>query len=582
MENLTVGRYLSKRLVECGVRKFFTVPGDFTLPLLDQMISEPELDMVGCCNELNAGYSADGYCRETGGVGCIVATYMVGSISALNAVAGAYSQYLPLLVIVGGPNSKDAGCGRIIHHTIGLPNMTQSSQCYEPVVEKVFVVRHLQEAQKFIDEAVRLCATKKKPVYLEISCDLISQKIKFPVYLSSDYFLPKFLSDSRSLKCAIEIIIKMIQSAPKVVLIAGSKLEPAESQEAFLLLAQALGCGVAVMPDAKGLFPEHHELYMGCYWGGVSTRHVQGQVDSADLVIIAGGVLNDYTTVGWSSLLNPQKTVSLDIDYSDVCGQHFHSVHLMDLLSGLYCLVPKKPDSLHSFRRYVPETTESASDVTTAKGQHPEAPLNLRFLLHQLQNVVDRNVSAVVVETGDAWFMGQKLRLPVGVRYHVQMQYGSCGWALGASLGVGVAQKLLYESEEEDTGESLTQKRILALIGDGSFQFTAQELSTLIRQNVNVTIILLNNASYTIEVQIHDGPYNKIANWKYAELVNVLRDGNLHAVGVRVTTNAELLSALERESTHTGVMLIECCLAKDDCTSSLLEWGSRVAEANMR
>ena len=77
---------------------------------------------------------------------------MVGSISALNAVAGAYSQYLPLLVIVGGPNSKDAGCGRIIHHTIGLPNMTQSSQCYEPVVEKVFVVRHLQEAQNFIDE----------------------------------------------------------------------------------------------------------------------------------------------------------------------------------------------------------------------------------------------------------------------------------------------------------------------------------------------------------------------------------------------------------------------------------------------
>jgi TPP-dependent 2-oxoacid decarboxylase len=70
--SVTVGKYLAARLVAGGVSHFFTVPGDFTLALLDELQSEPELNMVGCCNELNASYAADGYCRETGGIGCVV------------------------------------------------------------------------------------------------------------------------------------------------------------------------------------------------------------------------------------------------------------------------------------------------------------------------------------------------------------------------------------------------------------------------------------------------------------------------------------------------------------------------------
>lgn len=128
----TLGRHLARRLVQVGVTDVFSVPGDFNLTLLDHLIAEPELKVVGCCNELNAGYAADGYARSRG-VGACVVTFTVGGLSVINAIAGAYSENLPLICIVGGPNSNDFGTNRILHHTIGLPDFSQELRCFQTV-----------------------------------------------------------------------------------------------------------------------------------------------------------------------------------------------------------------------------------------------------------------------------------------------------------------------------------------------------------------------------------------------------------------------------------------------------------------
>ncbi len=116
---VTLGTYLAQRFDQIGVRSFFTVPGDFILTLLDELLKSPSLRMVNCCNELNAGYAADGYCRSSGQLGVAVVTYCVGGFSILNAVAGAYSEDLPLLIISGGPNTNDGQERHLVHHTIG-------------------------------------------------------------------------------------------------------------------------------------------------------------------------------------------------------------------------------------------------------------------------------------------------------------------------------------------------------------------------------------------------------------------------------------------------------------------------------
>jgi pyruvate decarboxylase len=128
----TLGRHLAHRLVQIGVNDVFSVPGDFNLTLLDHLIAEPGLTNIGCCNELNAGYAADGYARQRG-VGACVVTFTVGGLSIINAIAGAYSENLPVICIVGGPNTNDYGTNRILHHTIGLPDFSQELRCFQTV-----------------------------------------------------------------------------------------------------------------------------------------------------------------------------------------------------------------------------------------------------------------------------------------------------------------------------------------------------------------------------------------------------------------------------------------------------------------
>jgi len=130
----TLGRHLARRLAEVGARDVFTVPGDFNLTLLDELEAEEGVRLVGCCNELNAAYAADGYARARGGgVGACAVTFTVGGLSAINGVAGAFSENLPVVCIVGGPNSNDYGSNRILHHTIGLPDFTQELRCFQTV-----------------------------------------------------------------------------------------------------------------------------------------------------------------------------------------------------------------------------------------------------------------------------------------------------------------------------------------------------------------------------------------------------------------------------------------------------------------
>ncbi len=223
-------------------------------------------------------------------------------------------------------------------------------------------------------------------------------------------------------------------------------------------------------------------------------------------------------------------------------------------------MVTKKDASLDAFRRF----HEPPAAVAAAP---PDAPLSLREFRRQVQEIIYSSTE-LLVETGDSWFNGQKLLLPDGTGYHFQMQYGSIGWSTGATPGVSVAAG--------------RERRVVALIGDGSFQMTAQEISTMIRYNTNPIIFLINNGGYTIEVEIHDGPYNNIKNWNYAALVEVFNAGEGNGLGIRVSTGGELAGAIDRASSHNGMVFIECLMGRDDCTKELLEWGSRVASSNSR
>ncbi|XP_026379014.1 pyruvate decarboxylase 1-like [Papaver somniferum] len=557
----TLGRHLARRLVQVGVSDVFAVPGDFNLTLLDDLIAEPGLKLVGCCNELNAGYAADGYARSRGVAACAV-TFTVGGLSILNAIAGAYSENLPIICIVGGPNSNDYGTNRILHHTIGLPDFSQELRCFQTVTCYQAIVNNLEDAHEQIDTAISTALKESKPVYISVSCNLSA--IPHPTFSREPvpFCLAPKLSNSLGLEAAVEAAAEFLNKAVKPVMVAGPKLRVAKACTAFHELADACGYPVAVMPSAKGLMKETHPHFIGTYWGAVSTAFCAEIVESADAYIFAGPIFNDYSSVGYSLLLKKEKAIIVQPDRVVIAnGPAFGCVLMMDFLPALAKKLKRNTTAYENYHRiYVPEGLPLECD--------PKEPLRVNILFKHIQTMLSGD-SAMIAETGDSWFNCQKLKLPEGCGYEFQMQYGSIGWSVGATLGYAQAAK---------------DKRVIACIGDGSFQVTAQDISTMLRCEQNPIIFLINNGGYTIEVEIHDGPYNVIKNWNYTALVDAIHNGDGKCWTTKVQCEEELVKAIETatEVKKDCLCFIEIVVHKDDTSKELLEWGSRVSSANSR
>ncbi|CAM8924595.1 unnamed protein product [Rhodiola kirilowii] len=557
----TLGRHLARRLVEVGVSDVFSVPGDFNLTLLDHFIAEPGLNLVGCCNELNAGYAADGFARSRG-VGACVVTFTVGGLSVINAIAGAYSENLPVICIVGGPNSNDHGTSRILHHTIGLPDFSQELRCFQTVTCFQAVVNNLEDAHELIDTAISTALKESKPVYISISCNLPA--IPHPTFSRDPvpFVLTPRLSNKLGLEAAVEAAAEFLNKAVKPVIVGGPKMRAAKACDAFVELADACGYPVAAMPAAKGLVPEHHPHFIGTYWGAVSTAFCAEIVESADAYLFAGPIFNDYSSVGYSLLLKKEKAIIVQPDRVVVGnGPSFGCVLMKDFLAALAKRLNRNTTAYENYHRiYVPEGHPLQSA--------PMEPLRVNVLFQHIQKMLTSS-TAVIAETGDSWFNCLKLKLPKGCGYEFQMQYGSIGWSVGATLGYA---------------QAVPEKRVIACIGDGSFQVTAQDVSTMLRCGQKTIIFLINNGGYTIEVEIHDGPYNVIKNWNYTGLIDAIHNGEGKCWTTKVRCEEELIEAIE---TATGPMkdsfcFIEVIVHKDDTSKELLEWGSRVSAANSR
>jgi len=567
MARCTVGTYLAKRFEDVGLRHYFMVPGDYNLVLLDELLRNENVQQVGCCNELNAAYAAEGYARANG-VGALVVTFNVGALSALNGVAGAYAERLPVIFVSAGCNTNDPIANHLVHHSIGTHDLSYQYEMLRPVTCAAVRILHAEDAPGLIDHALRAALRERKPAYIEIACNLSTAPCAEPTPFET--VLTSEPGSAPALAAAVEASAALLDGAQRPLLLAGPLLRSYGGIDAFRELAEALGCAVAVMPAAKGFFPEDHPQFIGIYWGGVSSPGCEPIVDWADMVLAAGPMFTDYSTVGWTAMPPGERL----IDVSPRCVRcprtEYTDVAMAELLSALSRKVRKNDTTLVQYRREArrvqPEAASRSADGNgAARG---DAPLTRIELFRQIEQALDDRTT-LLVETGDSWFNGMYLHLPGGARFEIEMQWGSIGWAVPASFGYSMGLE--------------ADRRLVSVIGDGSFQLTAQEVANMIRHGRRTLIFLVNNRGYVIESEIHDGPYNYIKNWDYAGLMAAWNADDGHGLGLKATTGAELARAIETAHRHEGgPVLIECQIAHDDCSPQLLKWGTRVALANER
>ncbi|KUJ08317.1 pyruvate decarboxylase [Mollisia scopiformis] len=556
MSAFTVGDYLAERLVQIGIRHHFVVPGDYNLILLDKLSAHPQLTEVGCANELNCSMAAEGYARAKGASACVV-TFSVGALSAFNGTGSAYAENLPLILISGSPNTNDAGEFHILHHTLGDHDYSYQFEMAKKITCCAVSVKRAVDAPRLIDRAIRAALIARKPAYIEIPTNLSGAACVRPGPINA--VTDPVPSDEGALAAAIDQAAQYLDGKKKPIILVGPKLRRAGAEKELLKLAEKLGCSVAVQPAAKGFFPEDHPQFVGIFWGQVSTLAADSIVHWADAIICAGTVFNDYSTVGWTALPNIPHMVA-EMDHVTFPGAHFSRVRLCDFLSRLAEVVTRNDSTMIEYARLCP-------DPPTERVPNAEEELTRKEISRRVQGLLTPETS-LFVETGDSWFNGIQLRLPQGADFEIEMQWGHIGWSIPAAFGYAMGKR---------------DRKIIIMVGDGSFQVTVQEVSQMVRWNLPIIILLMNNKGYTIEVEIHDGLYNRIKNWDYAKLVEAFNSTDGHALGLQVATVGELAVAIEKAQTHAdGPTLIECSLHQDDCSRELITWGHFVAAANAR
>ncbi len=549
-EEITVSDYLLIRLKEIGVDHLFGVPGDFVLGFLNHVL-ESDVKFVGTCNELNAAYAADGYARIRG-VGAFASTYGVGELSAINGVAGAYAERVPVVVITGSPATINFRNRPLLHHTLG--DYLVPMKMYEKITVASTQLASGETAPAEIDRVLSSCLSHQQPVYISLPSDVVTMKCSRPKPFCFPIPAP---SDQDALREAVSEAVTLIDQARMPLVIGGMELKRFKLQKAFAGFLDKSGLPFVTTMLGKTVVSEHHPQFIGLYEGDRSREYVRTRVESADCIVQLGALMSDLDTGGFTMDLDDSKTINANMRSVKIRHHSYQNVYLHDFIVGLSeRLARREPQSL-DIRR----AAEGCVHRNTA-AYRAEAvkPLTIKRFFDRMSHYIKED-SIVIAETGVSIFSAAEMLMPNGTTFIGQVFYGSIGYTVGATLGVGIA------AHDRD---------IVLFVGDGSFQVTCQDLSTMIRNHLKPVIFLLNNDGYTIERVIVDRPYNDLQPWMYHKLVDVFGGG----LGLDVHTEDELEDALKKAETSDRLVFIEIHTGRLDCPESLRSAGRSMAKAN--
>jgi indolepyruvate decarboxylase len=513
--SISVIEHVLSRLKEIGISKVFGVAGDFAFPIEDAIVTDPGIEWVGCSNELNAGYAADGYGRIHG-VAALNTTYGVGEFGAISAIGGAYAEHVPVFHLVGMPNLPTQAARAIVHHTLGNGEFDFFRKMAEPVVCASAIMtpqNAAYETERLIAEALY----HRRPVYMAFPTDVANQTI-----VSNAVPLDPPTSDPASLDKAVAAIVEALSAAKTACILPGFLAYRAGLADTMQALVDASGVPFATMLTDKSVLDEQQPAYIGMYDGHLIDDAVCQFVESCDRVVLIGTILSDFNTGAFTSHLDPEKTVDIHHHRTHVGTQVYPNVEMKHVITDLALRVSKRTQRLSIQPSSLGPVRGTGSDPITADA-----------LYSRWESFIEPN-DIVVTETGTSSMGMAFAHLPKGAKFYVQALWGAIGWATPAAFGGAVAAP---------------DRRVVLITGEGSHQLTAQEIGQFGRCGLKPVVFVLNNDGYLIERLLCKNPefeYNDLAQWHYADLPRALGCDDWFTA--RVTTCGEFDQALKTAS----------------------------------
>ncbi len=542
---MTVGEFLLRRLREAGIGHLFGVPGDFNLELLQQNEDAGHLQWVGTCNELNASYAADGYARLKG-MGALTVTNAVGALGAINGIAGSFAEHVPVILIAGSIPLRSIQRGLGMHHTTGDGTWDRFLGAFTHVTAGQARLTPANAATE-IDRLILTAWREKLPVYMELPSDIAYLDIEVP---AAPLALAEPSSDQERLRSCAEAIASQLSGAKSPAILVDQDVDRYGAATEVMGLAEKLQLPVAAVNAAKAVIDETFPHYAGIYNGKASDPRTREAIEASDCLLSIGYRPIDGTSGDFTAAL-PANTIRADGHSVDIGEDNYQAVTLKEVLRSVIDAVPQVTSrATGHFAAAMPAGAHADGSAKLTQAAYWEA----------IQGYL-RPGDVLLTDNGTSYAIFG-FRLPPKCTVIASVIWGSIGYSVGALLG---------------TLTAAPDRRHLLFIGDGSFQETAQELSTMLRHDCKPVIFLINNGGYTIErgYMGKTADYNDIAGWAYAELPKVFRPDTT-ARSFVVKTVADLETALS--APNDSLIFIESVMDPYDAPAPVIHSSNNGAE----
>ncbi len=492
-------------LRNAGAREIFGIPGDFALPLFAVIERTDILPLYTLSHEPAVGFAADAATRFHGGIGVAAITYGAGAFNLVNAVAGAYAERTPLVVLSGAPSRAERSSGLLVHHQ--ARTLDSQLNVYREITCDQAVLDHPATAADDIARVLRSCQERSQPVYLEIPRDMVA------VEVGAVPDLPPSPVDADAVEAAAVEVMERLSAAHSPVLMVDAEIRRYGIESEVADLAVRLGIPVVTTFMGRGLLTESANPPLGTYIGVAGQPEITRLVESSDALLLLGVILSDTNFAVSMRQIDLRQTI-LAAERQVRLGFHVYpDVPLAALVRAMAAIarpLGTRPD--------LPASPQPPYDL--AADEAPLTPTDIATAVNDMMR--SHGAMPMASDMGDCLFTA------MDIAQHALAAPGYyAGMGFGVPGGLGI--------------QAATGERPLILVGDGAFQMTGWELGNCRRYGWNPIVIVFNNASWEMLRAFQpDAGYNDLDDWPFHELA-----GPLGGLGIRVWTRRELAEALE-------------------------------------
>lgn len=575
----TVSSYLNKRLAEIGCKYVLAIPGDYIAPwveTLDDPAINSGLIRVHPNNEMVATYAADGYGRAVNGetVGCVAFTYGVGAINAAQAVAGAYVESVPLVLVNGTPSQAQFNSQRdqgvLWHHM--FDGSDTDLRIFQQLTAMAVSLDNPAYAPDLIDAALTTCITESRPVYIEIAVGVE----EFPCQAVSERQALKpspLPQNALDLQNAVKMTMAALVNAKKLVVIGGVEIARYQLQDRFIELLKTLQAPYLSDLLGKSILSEYltDVKFSGVYNGRNSQANVQKLVREADIILMLGVRETDFNFSGIASAdYNPTNdpdiapglplplvgqiearlgAVLINTYASpDTEGElYWGDIQLGLFIDALTQAVKALPGGQLPNVATFPTLNGSPWDIPEPSTYQPSAQItwdSFKSQLHYnyLTTFSDETAPILLADTGLTFYSLNNVKVPQN-GYIAQLAWGAIGYSPGAVGGV----KLALQAKG-------INRRVISVSGDGAFAESVNALGTLAELGQDCVVFVMANGVFAIEqFLINADAFCPETTVKFKALTQVAQTSlwdwkklaeGFGGVGYEVTTNEELEAVL--------------------------------------